>query len=112
MPSFQVGVAAATAVLGYDMFTGQPWARSPVPRTLNEVAVTGSAVVGDSEMDLLIDEVRIGNFFNSALLVPQFDQMVGLGRLFIPAGALLRGIIRDAPATSLLYVRLDLSDLR
>ncbi len=112
MPSFTVGVAAATAVLGYDMFTSEPWARSPTHRTLNEIGVAGSAVIGDSEVDLYVDEIRIGNFFNTALLLPGFDQMIALGRLFVPAGALLRALVRDAPATSILYIRVDLAQVR
>jgi len=112
VPSYTVGVAAATAVVGYDMFVGEPWARSPVNRTINEIGVAGSAVVGDSEVELLVDEVRIGNFFNAGLLLPTFDQMIALGRLFIPSGALLRCLVRDAPATSLLYIRVDLQQVR
>jgi len=112
MPSYTVGVAAATAIVGYDMFVGESWARTPQPRAINEIGVSGSAVIGDASVELLVDEVRIGSFFNSALLVPQFDSMVNLGRLFIPGGALLRCIVRDAPATSILYIRVDLADVR
>jgi len=111
MPSYQVGVAAATAIVGFDMFTGEPWARTPQRRVINEIGVTGSAVVGDSEVELFVDEVRIGNFFNSALLVPQFDSMIALGRLLVPGGSLLRCLVRDAPATSILYIRVDLADV-
>jgi len=111
MPSYQVGVAAAAAVIGYDMFVGEPWSRTPQRRAINEIGVAGSAVIGDSEVELYVDEVRIGNFFNSALLVPQFDSMIALGRLLVPGGSLLRCLVRDAPATSILYIRVDLSDV-
>lgn len=111
MPSFTVGVPAATAVLGYDLFTGESWQRTPQSRVINELGVTGSAVIGDSRVELLIDEIRIGTFYNSALLVPQFDSMVNIGQLFVPGGALLRCLVRDAPVTSVLYIRIDLSNV-
>ena len=103
MPSYVAAVAAATAVVGYDLFTGEVWARSPVDRILTGTGVTGSAVIGDSEVELFIDEVRVGSFFNNRLLVPTQDEVVDLEDLYIPAGAQLRSIVRDAPATSLIY---------
>jgi len=103
MPSYVAAVAAATAIVGFDLFTGEVWARSPVDRILTGTGVTGSAVIGDSEVELFIDEVRVGSFFNNRLLVPTQDEVVDLEDLFIPAGAELRSIVRDAPATSILY---------
>lgn len=103
MPSYVAAVAAATAIIGYDLFTGQVWARSPVDRILTGTGVTGSAVIGDSEVEMFIDEVRVGSFFNNRLLVPTQDEVVDLEDLFIPSGALLRSIVRDAPATSIIY---------
>ena len=103
MPSYVAAVAAATAIVGYDLFTGEVWARSPVDRILTGTGVTGSAVIGDTELELFIDEVRVGSFFNNRLLVPTQDEVVELEDLFIPAGAELRSIVRDAPATSIIY---------
>jgi len=103
MPSYTAAVAAATAVVGYDLFTGEVWARSPVDRILVGSGLTGSAVIGDSEVELFIDEVRVGSFFNNRLLLPTQDEIQDLEDLFIPAGAELRSIVRDAPATSIIY---------
>jgi len=110
MPSYTAAVAAATAVVGFDLFTDEVWARSPIDRILVGSGVAGSAVIGDSEVELFIDEVRVGAFFNNRLLLPTQDEIQDLEDLFIPAGAQLRSIVRDAPATSILYHTVVLED--
>jgi len=110
MPSYTAAVAAATAVVGFDLFTDEVWARSPIDRILVGSGVAGSAVIGDAEVELFIDEVRVGAFFNNRLLLPTQDEIQDLEDLFIPAGAQLRSIVRDAPATSILYHTVVLED--
>jgi len=110
MPSYTAGVAAATAIVGYDLFTAEVWARSPMDRILVGAGIAGSAVIGDSEVEIFIDEVRVGQFFNNRLLLPTQDEIQDLEDLFVPAGAQLRAIVRDAPATSILYTTVVLED--
>jgi len=110
-PNFTADVAAATAVVDADLFTGETWARSPVDRVLNGIAYTGSAVIGDTEIEVFIDEVRVGSFFNSALLTPQIDRDIQpLEALGVPAGAQLRAIVKDAAATSIVYALVAIED--
>jgi len=111
MPNYTVGVAAATAVVGYDLLQDQVWNRSPVNRVLQGIALTGSAVVGDSEVEVFVDEVRIGSYFNNKLLVANIDDLLPTGNLGVPAGALLRAIVRDAPATSILYTMVQIANV-
>lgn len=111
MPSYTAAVAAATAVVGFDLFTDEVWSRSPVDRVLTGSGIAGSAVIGDSEVELFIDEVRVGSFLNNRLLVPTQDEIQALEDLFIPAGAQLRSIVRDAPATSILYHTVVIEDV-
>jgi len=111
MPNFTADVAAATAIVGADLFDGETWARSPVDRILNGIAYTGSAVIGDTEIEVFIDEVRVGSFFNSALLTPQVDRDIQpLESLGIPAGAQLRAVVVDAAATSIVYTMVSVED--
>lgn len=111
MPNFTSDVTAAVALVGADLFSGETWARSPVDRTLNGIAYTGSAVIGDTEIEVFIDEVRVGSFFNSALLTPQIDRDIQpLEALGIPAGAQLRAVVLDAAATSIVYTLAVLED--
>lgn len=100
MPSYTASVPAATAVIGADLFVGQVWARSPVDRILTGVGLAGSAAIGDTEVEIFIDEVRVGQFFNVALGFPNQDHIQDLEDLFVPAGAQLRSIVRDAAATN------------
>jgi len=111
MPNFTSDNTAAVAIVGADLFAGETWARSPVDRVLNGIAYTGSAVIGDTEIEVFIDEVRVGSFFNSALLTPQIDRDIqpleGLG---VPAGAQLRAVVIDAAATSVVFALAALED--
>jgi len=111
MPNFTSDTTAAVAIVGADLFSGETWARSPVNRVLNGIAYTGSAVIGDTEIEAFIDEVRVGSFFNSALLTPQIDRDIQpLEALGVPAGAQLRAVVVDAAATSIVYALAALED--
>jgi len=111
MPNFTADNTAAVAIVGADLFTGETWARSPVDRVLNGIAYTGSAVIGDTEIEVFIDEVRVGSFFNSALLTPQIDRDIQpLEALGVPAGAQLRAVVVDAAATSVVFTLAALED--
>jgi len=113
MPNYTVGVAAATAVVGYNLTQNERWARSPVHRRLMGIGLTGSAVIGDTECDVFINEVRVAGLFNSALLTPQVDRdIIPVASLLVPAGAELQVVVTDAPATSILYFMASLDDLR
>jgi len=112
MPNFTSDVTAAVAIVGADLFTGEVWARTPQDRVLNGIAFTGSAVIGDCEIEVYIDEVRVGSFFNSALLTPQVDRDISpLESLGVPGGAQLRAVVVDAAATSIVYTLASLEDV-
>ena len=112
MPNFTADNTAAAAIVGADLLSGQVWARTPQDRVLTGIAYTGSAVIGDTEVEVYIDEVRVGSFFNSALLTPQVDRDIQpLEDLGIPAGAQLRALVVDAAATSIVYLMAALEDV-
>jgi len=109
MPTYTADNTAAVAVVGADLFNGKVWARSPVDRVLQGIAYTGSAVIGDTEIEVFIDETRIGSYFNSKLLTPNIDDMFAVGNLGIPGGALLRAVVVDSAATSLVYPQVQVA---
>jgi len=111
MPNYLASVTAAVAVLDADLFSGQVWARSPQNRALTAFALTGSAVVGDTEVELFIDEVRVGQFFNNKLTFPNNDDLMDLEDLFIPGSAQLRCIVRDAAATNVINAMVAIEDV-
>lgn len=97
----QVSVAAATAVVGYDLFRDQTWRVSSKARRLRGMAVAGSAAALDTTVDLYIDQYHVGKFYNSATGAPIIDQhMVPLKGNLVPAGATIACIVSDAPATN------------
>lgn len=109
MPKYFTTTTAAVAVVGADLWTGEVWARAPYDRILRSIAVAGSAVILDFEAALSIDEVRVGNFTNTALLAPQADRdTMDLGDLGVPAGAQLRLVVTDAAATSVINTQVEL----
>ena len=107
-----VSVAAATAVVGYDLLQQTQFQQSAAHRAITGWALTGSAVVGDTKVSLYIDDKKVAEAFNSKLLVPNKDDMLGLAALFVPAGCLLHCYVDDAPATNPIYVALELTDVR
>jgi len=109
MANTTIGVAAATAVLGYNMLQNRPDVQSSGRnRVLRGFALTGSAVVGDCSVDVKVGDRVVGTFFNSGLLTPQADRDVIPMAVNVPAGVPVSVIVVDAPATSIMYSMLDL----
>jgi len=109
MANTTIGTPAATAILGYNLLQNRPDVQSSSRnRTLRGIAVTGSAVIGDCSVDVKVADRVVGTFYNSALLTPQTNRDVMPMSVFVPAGSPVSIIVTDAPATSILYVMLDL----
>lgn len=112
MAANTVATAAAAATVGSDLLSSVRSAQAPNDRVLNSISVTGSAVIGDTEVEVFIDDVSLGNYFNSALLTPQRDRdRQDMEQAGWPAGARLQSIVRDAPTTSILYFKYDYDDI-
>ena len=111
MPNFLNVVAAADAVLEFDLFGGEVWKRTPNNRALTGIGCRGSTAAGDFEFELYIDEVRVGNFMNSDTGVPNNDDVLPLESLFVPAGAELRAVVRDAAAGNPVHTMVALEDV-
>jgi len=104
-----IGVAAATAVLGYNVLQNRPDVQSAGrDRTLRGFALTGSAVIGDCSVDIKVGDRVVGTFFNSALLTPQANRDVNPMSVHVPRGTPVSVIVVDAPTTSVMYAMLDL----
>jgi hypothetical protein len=101
-------VAAATAVVGYDLLRDKPWRVAGRPRRLLGVALTGSAAVGDSAADVMVGNTKVGELYNNATGFPTRDHLFGMGGVVVPAGETIAVIVTDAPATNPLNVMLDI----
>jgi len=96
-----VSVAAATAVVGYDLFQNEVWNVSDRPRRLRGIAVAGSAAAGDAAIDLYIGRYYVGRFYNLATGFPNIaDHMIPLKGNLVPAGSKISCVVADAPGTN------------
>jgi len=106
----QVSVAAATAALGYDLTTGQTWAVSGSDRALTGFAITGSAAAGDTKVALYVDQVLVGEFFNTTTGFPTKDHFYEVDA-FVPSGSKISVIVTDAASTNPINVVLQWDDV-
>jgi len=97
----QVSVAAATAVVGYDLFRDQTWRVSGKPRRLRGLALAGSAAALDTAADLFVDQFHVGRFYNSAVGFPLMaDHLIPLKGNNVPPGSTISLIVAVAPTTN------------
>ena len=94
-----VSVAAATAIVGYDLLKDTRYKRmSDRNRVITEMRLTGSAAAGDTEVELFIGTDYIGNFVNTATGFGNKDDDQGVNAT-VPAGEEIFLIVKDAPTT-------------
>ena len=108
MGSALVSVAAATAVVGYDLF-GDEWFQSMgEERVLTGIAVTGSAADGDTVIELFVDDVLVGEYINTDSDFPVLSEdLIELEDIYVPIYAKIRAVVQDAPATNPINVHIQ-----
>lgn len=97
----RASVAAATAILGYDVLTNKVWRKSPITRRIVAVGLTGSAVINDSEVELYVNNELVAVFTPTTIgvVVPKRDDILPVN-IMVPGGAELTFKVSDAPATN------------
>lgn len=102
MAVYEDSIAAATAVVGYDLMSGIPYARSSgADRVIREAGLAGSAAALDTRIGVFIGGVKVGQLFNKATGHVLADaHMADFGDALIPAGEALALLVEDAPATN------------
>lgn len=95
-------VAAATAVVGYDLLSGIPEAQSSgALRIAVAGGLVGSAAAGDSAAEIRVGNQRHATLYNVTTGFVNYDRdRRPLGRVIIPPGDRLSVIVTDAPATN------------
>lgn len=106
----QVSVAAATAVLGYDLASQEVWNVQSEDRVLTGIAVCGSAAAGDTKVDLFVDQTKVGEFFNTTTGLPTKDHFYNINA-GVPGGSKISAKVSDAPATNPINLVLQWEDL-
>ena len=92
-------VAAATAVVGYDVLQGVKWRRENFGRVLTGIGVAGSAAIGDCDGELFVNGINMGEFKNLVLAWPSKDYILPT-QIPVPANALLEFKMTTAPTTN------------
>lgn len=106
MPAIENSVAAATAVVGYDLIADEPLRQAGYDRNVRGLALAGSAAAGDSKVKLMVGNVEVATAYNKATGFPTRDHMVPMGAK-VPGGTEVRVVVTDAPATNPLNVIVD-----
>jgi len=103
-----LSVAAATAVLGYDLLTNRPDIQvSQQRRTLRALALTGSGAAGDTVIDVKVANRTVATLYNTATGFPTADASQFKTAYNVPAGAPVSVIVTDAPVTNALNLLID-----
>ena len=102
-------IAAATAVVGYDLIEGNSLKQSDKPRSLIAAALAGSAAALDTLVDIFVGQVKVGAMYNSAVGAPNRDHLFRIG-VYVPANQEIHAYVVDAPATNPINIILDFQE--
>jgi len=107
MPSGEVSVAAATAVVGYDLFVDEWFQIMQDDRTLVGIGVAGSAAALDCEVGLFVGVSKVGNYMNKATGAVLMDAHRVELDAEVEAGEMLHCYVTTAPGTNPLNISLE-----
>lgn len=99
-------IAAATAVVGFDLLSGNSLRQSDRPRTIVGVGLAGSAAALDTEVDIFVGQIRVGNIYNKATGAVTRDHMFAM-RSTVPPNQEVHAYVVDAPATNPINILVD-----
>lgn len=103
-----IPVAAATAVLGYNLLANRPDVSvSQRARVIRGIGVTGSAAIGDAKVAVKVGNTVVANLPNTATGYPTADASTWATYFAVPAGAPILVEVTDAPATNSLNLLID-----
>ncbi len=104
-----VSIAAATAVVDYDLLTDAVFKSAARGRRLIAAGLRGSAAAGDTEVRLTVGAVQVGKLFNDATGFPNRDAMFRIGA-GVPGNTDVHAYVVDAPSTNPINLALDFAD--
>ena len=105
----QVSVAAATAVVGYDLARDTYWQQHSRPRRIVAVGLSGSAAALDTKIRILVGSNQVAEVFNDGTGAPNRDSMFRIGAT-VPAGTEVHAFVDDAPATNPINLAVDFEE--
>jgi len=101
MTVINASVAAATAVVGYDLLKDMVLSSVNYGRNIRYIGLCGSAVIGDCKAELFIGANSVGEFRNTKLgfasgINTDFIEI----NAYVPANTKVSMIVRTAPTTN------------
>jgi len=107
--NIRVEVAAATAVLNYDLLKDHRDNRVPYARKIDGISLVGSAAAGDTKVEIRIEGKTMLEVVNSAtgVAVDRKRDVQPLN-IFVPANNKIEAIVTDAPLTNPIALTLEL----
>ena len=103
----QISVAAATAVVGYDLFQDEWFQIMNEDRDLVGIGVAGSAAPLDTLLELFAGTRKVGEFYNKATGAVLMDAHRVLLDDEVEEGEMLHLYVVDAPTTNPINVDLE-----
>lgn len=95
--------AAATLIVGTDVFRNERNNVSSKPRVMRGIAMVGANAINEASVDVYIEDFFVGNFRNTVTGVVGTDMSqdtVPVGPFAVPPGSKISGIVRVAPTVS------------
>jgi hypothetical protein len=121
MGSIDETTANATAITGYDIGQGKWWYLSNRNRQIKRLALCGSAVVGDTKVEVFYGSVKVAEIQNVALKTGASATVCGpaldtelrwmLTNLVCDAGDPIRAVVKVAPTTNAITLSMDVVEV-
>lgn len=103
-PVAEETIAAATAVLGYDLLQSNINNQATYPRMLIRAGLAGSAAALDAAIDLYVGRNVVATLYNVATGAVLSDAHFRDVHAMVPTGEQVRAIVTDAPGTNPLNI--------
>lgn len=112
MPNYDDTVAAASAGVGTDLFSGKSYAKKPTRRHLTGFGVVGGNAINESKVNLIVGGVDEGTYLNTNSGVSGIpDEMLRKLDIGVLENELIECKVVTAPTVSPIVWRLEIEDL-
>lgn len=102
-----VSVAAATAILDYDLFSlNEDLRRRSYRRVIMGIGVCGSGAAGDTEFELKVNGQKYGRYRNITTGWPTRDHRKAV-QIPVPENALIEAEVTDAAVTNAINIEVE-----
>jgi len=106
MASIEESVAAATAVLGYNLLQNNVLRQSNMPRNIRRVGLAGSAAANDTKVDVSVGGQIVAQIFNKATGAVLNEHMSEVNAP-VPPNQEISVVITDAAASNPINLKME-----